>query len=423
MISVFGLADEKTNNSKEFWSPVFRKPRIQITTRTVLNSSFYIESPNSPPKKKTLCLVSNALYKLDSEKNPKFVCFVQWKVLEVLGNSGFRLGNQKSHQDFYIQKPKKLKDWVEALSKVCILRDIKADFQILGLLGEGSFSNVYLAKGIKDSKNYAIKSIPKSQLKAQGALERIFSEVRVMKLLNHSSFIKLHCTYESRKNIELVLEYASEGDCFERVLNQGAFSEEDAAKIMRQVLKGLEAIHLKGWIHRDIKLENILLISGDAKIADLGLACRKTLKGGKCGSAGFIAPEILEGKNYSAKVDIFSAGIVLYTLLSGRAAFFGHTVGEILEKNLDCKVELSGECWRNISSLAKGMVKQMTAKNPIKRLTAFQALRHPWLRLNCTALERSSTLSSPKRPNFKPTQKGLTCFSPRYTKPDSIFPS
>lgn len=140
-------------------------------------------------------------------------------------------------------------------------------------------------------------------------------------MIDHNHTIKLYEVYESEKYIHLVFEYLDGGELFERIKSKGNYQEKDAINVMRNLLEALDYLHSKGIVHRDLKPENLILASKDndynLKIADFGLA--SFIKKGellklRCGSPGYVAPELLEDKGYNSKADIFSAGVILYVM-------------------------------------------------------------------------------------------------------------
>lgn len=142
-----------------------------------------------------------------------------------------------------------------------------------------------------------------------------------MRAIDHENIIKLYEVYESDKYIHLVFEYLEGGELFERIKSKGLYQEKDAISVMKNLLLALDYLHQKGIIHRDLKPENLILASKEndyaLKIADFGLASF-IAKGEslflRCGSPGYVAPELLEDKGYNTKADIFSAGIILYVM-------------------------------------------------------------------------------------------------------------
>jgi len=151
------------------------------------------------------------------------------------------------------------------------------------------------------------------------------------------------------------------------------------------MLEALAYIHKHKVVHRDLKPENLILASKDndydLRIADFGLASflkQDELLKLRCGSPGYVAPEILEDTGYNESSDIFSAGVILYVLLTGRQVFRGYNLNEILLKNKNCDVEYPAKYWQKISDKAKDLVSKMLTKDPAKRITTEEALAHSW---------------------------------------------
>jgi len=194
----------------------------------------------------------------------------------------------------------------------------------------------------------------------------------------------LHETYETSKYIHLVLPYLDGGELFERIKQKGLYRESDARPVMRNFILALEYLHEKNIVHRDLKPENLLLASKencwDLKIADFGLACvigdEKLYL--RCGSPGYVAPELLQEKGYDCQADMFSVGVIFYIILTGRPLFKGNTPDEILEKNMNCDYTLNDRQWESISESAKDLCLKLLKEDPAVRFTARQALQHPW---------------------------------------------
>lgn len=167
----------------------------------------------------------------------------------------------------------------------------------------------------------------------------VITEIDVLRALDHENVIQLYETYETSKYIHLLLPYLSGGELFERIKSKGLYRESDAQPVMRNFVRALEYLHAKKIVHRDLKPENLLLTSKqnctDLQIADFGLAtvmdCDKLYL--RCGSPGYVAPELLQEKGYNCMADMFSCGVIFYIILTGRPLFKGNTPEEILEKN------------------------------------------------------------------------------------------
>ena len=405
MENIFSKID--TSNSKEFWSPCEGISRRALKKISLLKSVLYLPLSEFKFRKRTFHLTQTSIFCLDSHSRPKFMAVIQWKLLEPFQETnhlktryGFRLGNQNNYQEFYTEDEQTLNNWLDALSRVCILTEIEEEFKLIEKIGEGSFAEVYFAKGLTDGKDYAVKQILKRRLKkSNNGVERLIDEIKVMRELKSEHIVKLHYVYESNCYLYLVLEYAGSKDLFQRIIERGPFSEEEAAKLIRRLLFGLRCMHSNNYVHRDIKLENLFITAeSDLKIGDFGLACSIKSKSmlDKCGSPGYVAPEILRGKKYDSKVDVFSAGVVLFIVLSGTSPFQGEDPQEVLRKNEICKLVFEEENWGKVSSLAKSMVKELTQPNPSNRPSSSEALRHPWILQMIPSLRRASN-SVPSR--------------------------
>jgi serine/threonine protein kinase len=211
-------------------------------------------------------------------------------------------------------------------------------------------------------------------------------EISIMRKAFHPNIVSLHFIYEDSSNIYFILDYMSGGDLFHRIIMKNRFSENVSSKLMKNLLSALEYLHRKDVIYRDLKPQNILFEREDCdfsiKINNFYLACDASdSQNFRCGSPGYVAPEILKKKPYSKKVDIFSAGVILYTLLSGRAPFAGKKPGEIYLKNKECKIYFQDVYWRNISKEGVDCVLKFTDPDPEFRPTASEALNLNWFKI------------------------------------------
>ena len=228
--------------------------------------------------------------------------------------------------------------------------------------------------------------------------------------VHHENIIGLLFTYVTPKKVFIVTELASGGELLERVVEIGNFSESDARSVIYQVLKGMEYLHSKNIVHRDLKLENILLSDGSSsaivKIADFGLARffaddsqLRTI----CGSPLYVAPEILDiGANmetYTPAVDMWSIGVMLYILLSGNSPFENEDEQSLFQMIRLGEYSMDDHLWDHVSDEAKDCVQRLLTVNTSVRMTITQALEHPWV-LGLTESKDttlSDTLSSVKR--------------------------
>uniref|UniRef100_A0A8C5LX07 Calcium/calmodulin-dependent protein kinase type IV n=1 Tax=Leptobrachium leishanense TaxID=445787 RepID=A0A8C5LX07_9ANUR len=258
-----------------------------------------------------------------------------------------------------------------------------ANFYTMGPeLGRGGTSAVFRCEEKGTQKPYAAKVIKKTIDK-----KIVRTEIGVLLRLSHPNIIKLKDIYESPSEIALILELVTGGELFDRIVERGFYSEQDAASVIHQILEAVSYLHGNGIVHRDLKPENLLYadMSQDSilKIADFGLSkivedqiAMKTV----CGTPGYCAPEILHGSPYGPEVDMWSVGIITYILLCGFEPFFDPRGDQyIYRKILKCDYEFSSPWWDDISLNAKDLVQKLIVLDPQKRLTASQAMQHPWV--------------------------------------------
>ncbi|KAJ0106674.1 hypothetical protein Patl1_17616 [Pistacia atlantica] len=205
-------------------------------------------------------------------------------------------------------------------------------------------------------------------------------------LTGHRNIVELKGAYEDRHSVNLVMELCAGGELFDRIIAKGHYSERAAANLCRQIVTVVHNCHSMGVMHRDLKPENFLLLNTDEdsplKATDFGLSV--FFKPGDVfkdlvGSAYYVAPEILR-RSYGAEADIWSAGVILYILLSGVPPFWGENEQGIFDAVLRGHLDFSSEPWPSISSSAKDLVKKMLRADPRERLSAVEVLNHPWMR-------------------------------------------
>nr|CAB3227513.1 calcium/calmodulin-dependent protein kinase type IV-like [Phallusia mammillata] len=259
-------------------------------------------------------------------------------------------------------------------------------YEVKEEIGRGGSAIVYLLEQKGTGKLFAKKSVVK---KVQKKLAQ--TEIGILLTLSHPNIIKLKDIYESDTQIHLILEYVNGGELFDRIVEKGFYSERDAANVIQQILEAVAYLHSKNIVHRDLKPEN-LLYSDDSenavlKVADFGLSRindKETMKT-ICGTPGYVAPEILLGKQYTESIDIWAVGVIAYILLCGFEPFYDERGDQAMfQKILKCDYEFISPYWDGVSANAKDLVKKLLVLDPKKRLTARQALQHPWVRGKAT---------------------------------------
>ena len=256
------------------------------------------------------------------------------------------------------------------------------------ILGRGSFGTVYLVKHKDLTRYFAMKVIKKSSSKNNEEEEDLMNEIEILRKLDHPNILKITDFYSLKTEYNIITEYCQEGELFDEIKANAPFSEVMAAWYMNQILSAVCYCHSMNILHRDLKPENILIVKRQKngyhpiKIIDFGTA--KVFKKEKnehllIGSAYYIAPEVLS-RNYTELCDLWSCGVIMYILLTGRPPFNGINEEEIMKKIKDGVYDMSRYPWGIISEDAKDLIKGLLQVNPKKRFTAKQALEHKWFK-------------------------------------------
>jgi calcium/calmodulin-dependent protein kinase I len=273
-----------------------------------------------------------------------------------------------------------------------------ASLEIEALLGQGSSANVYLARhrklhgqeGASNGKRIILKVLKNSAEKNRPDLEK---EVRAMHALQrHPNIVGYDGLTWVEEGIDddqirlpclaMQLEYCKGGDLHDKVSHK-RFEESEALLVVQAILNGLSHIHALGFVHRDMKPENILWADGAVKIADFGICCHTSdeqeMKR-SCGSPGYIAPEIILGRVYGSKVDCFSVGTITYFIVSGRHAFVGHDIISSMKKTVRRPLDFRRSlCLEILSEGCKQFMLELTGKDPQCRPTSEEALQNQWM--------------------------------------------
>ncbi|CAD8110982.1 unnamed protein product [Paramecium primaurelia] len=256
-------------------------------------------------------------------------------------------------------------------------------------LGSGAYGRVFKAKHKELGLERAIKMIPKKLIASPDRFKR---EIEIMQNLDHPNIIKLFESFEDSRNVYLVMEICTGGELFDTIIEKGHFTEKEAQQTFLQIMQAIHYCHTHGICHRDLKPENFLLLNktpdAPIKVIDFGLSVLfhdshyKTVDGktqmkSKAGTPYYISPEVLDGK-YDELCDVWSAGVILYILLTGLPPFNGRTDAEILKAVKSGVYKLDIPQFNGVSNDVKDLIQKMLTK-PDQRLTAGQVLQHPWL--------------------------------------------
>ncbi|XP_004144329.1 CDPK-related kinase 1 [Cucumis sativus] len=264
------------------------------------------------------------------------------------------------------------------------------NYEIGEEVGRGHFGFTCKAKAKKGSlkgRNVAVKIIPKSKMTTTIAVEDVKREVKILQALNgHKNLVQFHGAFEDDTNVYIIMELCEGGELLDRMLLRGGiYSEEGAKMVLVQVLSAVAFCHLQGIVHRDLKPENFLFTTKEEdstlKVIDFGLSDYVNPDeklNDIVGSAYYVAPEVLQ-RSYGSEADMWSIGVIAYILLCGSRPFWDRTESGIFRTVLREDPSFDDEPWPSLSSDAKDFVQRLLHKDQHKRLTAAQALCHPWL--------------------------------------------
>lgn len=252
------------------------------------------------------------------------------------------------------------------------------------VIGEGSYGAVQRCQ-FKDTGQWrAVKTINKNLVKNE---DQFREEMAIMKLLDHPNIVRLYESFEDARNVYLVLELCAGGELFERIVSDGKFSEQAAARCVQQMLRAVNYMHMNNIMHRDLKPENWLLaetesiLKTDLKLIDFGLSKRFTpgeYASTKAGTPYYVAPEVLEGR-YAEQSDVWSIGVIMYILLCGSPPFSGNDTVAVLDSVKRAKPSFDRKEWKKISQHAKELLKALLTRDPNMRSTAAEALQSEWV--------------------------------------------
>eukprot|EP00345_Euplotes_harpa_P010807 CAMPEP_0168333498 /NCGR_PEP_ID=MMETSP0213-20121227/9643_1 /TAXON_ID=151035 /ORGANISM="Euplotes harpa, Strain FSP1.4" /LENGTH=392 /DNA_ID=CAMNT_0008337833 /DNA_START=1 /DNA_END=1175 /DNA_ORIENTATION=+ len=268
--------------------------------------------------------------------------------------------------------------------KVGKIRDY---YRIGKVLGSGAFGEVRLCLHKDTQSQRAVKVLRKNLLDDK-EMDMLKNEISILKDMDHPNIVKMYEFLEDDKRIYIVTEICKGGELFDEILNRSKFDEKDAAIVMRQLLSAINYCHKKSIVHRDLKPENMLLEQDKdlekLKIVDFGTSLTfdpDRALDEKLGTAYYIAPEVIK-KSYNEKCDLWSCGVIMYILLSGEPPFNDPKADNeaIMKKVEKGKYDLTKGVWKTVSKEAKDLIKKLLTYAPEDRISAEEALKHPWIK-------------------------------------------
>ena len=257
-------------------------------------------------------------------------------------------------------------------------------YEIKESLGSGSYGTVVSALHKETREARAIKIINKYKLHSEESRIKVINEVMVLRRLDHPHIVKIFEFYEDEFNLYVVMELCKGGELLDMIIKRGSMSQTDASHFMQQIFSAVYYMHSSGIVHRDLKLENMLLENSSSriiKIIDFGTACELPHKhklSQTIGTVNYIAPEIFK-KSYNEKCDMWSCGVILYILLTGKLPFAGKDKKETIASIGRGNYSLELPIWDHISKEAKTLVRKLLELNIKKRLSAEEAVKDPWV--------------------------------------------
>ncbi|CAD7700435.1 unnamed protein product [Ostreobium quekettii] len=287
------------------------------------------------------------------------------------------------------------KERVKQMCKSVQGRKVRRVYELGDKIGSGGFATVVGALHKGSGKEYACKIIklPKAGCREPGELmsrDQVLREIHIASALQHDNVVRLKEFFLSKKKAYVIMEMMFGGSLVNYIVKKGPLSEEEARLVFAQVLQGISYLHKKNVIHRDVKLENILLAFPDdlrnVKLTDFGLSkvCQN-VTGTRVGTPEYAAPDMYQsGDNrqfYGKSVDMWAAGVTLYCMLAGKQPFRGGGADSevMLQRIVHADYEFDGPLWDGISESAKDLISSLLVCDSNKRLTAEAALKHPWL--------------------------------------------
>jgi len=265
------------------------------------------------------------------------------------------------------------------------MADIEKIYELRSGLGRGAFSVVLLGVNKATGGHYAVKVINKKDL-GKDYEKNLKMEVDILKKVNHPNIIALKELFDTPDKLYLVMELVTGGELFDKIVEKGSYTESEASQLVRKIVSAVEYLHNLNIVHRDLKPENLLLKRADndleIAIADFGLSKivgQQMMMQTACGTPSYVAPEVLNASGYGNEVDMWSIGVITYILLCGFPPFYGDTVPEIFEQIMEANFDYPDEYWGSVSKEAKDFINKLLVVESDKRLSANEALKHPWL--------------------------------------------
>ncbi|CAG9315579.1 unnamed protein product [Blepharisma stoltei] len=331
--------------------------------------------------------------------NPAGIIFASDLFVEESSGNSFVLKNTKFEYTFEAESLAQKEKWMASIRGETEFKDFYADYETTETIGKGAYGEVKLGRNKHTGNTVAVKVISKEPLDARSET-RLRREINILKLITHESILRLESVYETANELFIVTDYISGGSLF-TWLKDREFSirENVAKKIIKDLANALEFLHSNGIIHRDLKLENILIETDKDRnlkpiLIDFGLSCilgPHQYSQESVGTLKYASPEILSRIPYRESVDIWGLGVIAYILLVGRMPFYGKNDQDIATRILKKPIDLEGKNFCNISEAAKDVIKNLLTRRPANRISLSALLEHEWFLNEEERAERTIT--------------------------------
>jgi len=261
--------------------------------------------------------------------------------------------------------------------------DKKVQYKFGRTLGAGTYGIVREAE--RGGDKFAIKIILKKNVK--GNERMVYDELEMLQRMQHPNIVRFHDWFESRDKYYIVTQLATGGELFDRICEYGKFTEKDASQTIRQVLDAVDYLHYNNVVHRDLKPENLLYLTkahnSPLVLADFGIAkmldAKDEVLTTMAGSFGYAAPEVMLKRGHGKPVDMWSLGVITYTLLCGYSPFRSENLQDLIEECRHGRIVFHERFWKDVSVEAKEFIKRLLTPDPEMRVTSEEALNDVWL--------------------------------------------
>ena len=377
----------------------FKSDMTELTIGRSPSSNLSIKDPNVSSKHLRIFRDEHSFAIVDSSVNGTYVNGVPLTKLEVrrlhsgdefsLVLNSHRSSDKARHVFMFVEPPPLDSVTHQVMGDP---NNVLTFYHLGRCIGKGNFSEVHIGVHRESGERVAIKVVDTLKTetfskKSRSVALNIDSEMQVLRSLNHTNIIKFYAMYRNQTNVHLVIEYMDGGDLLNRILEKGCYSEAEGKLVFSEICAGVAYLHSKDICHRDLKPDNVLLTAdGTAKISDFGLARHASSQSENnfrtyCGTPHYFAPEMFmlqkqQVDGYGKAVDVWSLGVILYIVVSGKPPFDDENLGEQVVNGI---FEFDGPEFECVSDEVKDLISRLMTVDPKLRLTADEALKHSWL--------------------------------------------